>query len=94
MENTATIVQKANARRELLRRVASFGVSVEDLKLIYILFVKSHLEQSTIVWHSGLTEKCLKKQNSCCMYSQQKIDANGCGREANLPKICQIDHGH
>ena len=54
-ENTATIVQKANARMELLRRVASFGASLEDLKLIYILFVRSHLEQSATVWHSGLT---------------------------------------
>ena len=56
-ENTATIVQKANARMELLRRVASFGASVEDLKLIYILFVRSHLEQSATVWHSGLTQE-------------------------------------
>ena len=45
-ENTATIVQKENARMELLRIVASFGASFEDLKLIYILFVRSHLEQS------------------------------------------------
>ena len=53
--NTNNIVKKANARMELLRRVASFGASLEDLKLIYILFVRSHLEQSATVWHSGLT---------------------------------------
>ena len=53
--NTKSIVQKANARMELLRRVASFGASVEDLKTIYILFVRSHLEQSATVWHSSLT---------------------------------------
>ena len=54
--NTATIVKKANARMELVRRVASFGTSVEDLKTIYILFVRSHLEQSATVWHSSLTQ--------------------------------------
>ena len=42
---------------ELLRRVASFGTSVEDLKNIYSLFVRSQLEQSAVVWHSSLTEE-------------------------------------
>ena len=41
---------------ELLRRVASFGTSVEDLKNIYFLFVRSQLEQSAVVWHSSLTD--------------------------------------
>ena len=54
--NTANIVKKANARMELLRKVASFGASIEDLKNIYILFVRSHLEQSATVWHSSLTQ--------------------------------------
>ena len=56
-ENTANIVKKANARMELLRRVASFGIGVEDLKNIYFLFVRSQLEQSAVVWHSSLTEE-------------------------------------
>ena len=40
---------------ELLRRVASFGAKVEDLKTIYILFVRSQLERSAVVWSSSLT---------------------------------------
>ena len=55
-ENTAHIVKKANARMELLRRVAGFDASVEDLKQIYFLFVRSQLEQSAVVWHSSLSE--------------------------------------
>ena len=55
--NTAHIVKKGNARMELLRRVASFGTSIEDLKNIYFLFVRSQLEQSAVVWHSSLTEE-------------------------------------
>ena len=55
--NVKNIVRKANASMELLRRVASFGASIEDLKTIYYLFVRSHLEQSATVWHSSLTEE-------------------------------------
>ena len=42
---------------ELLRIVASFGAKVEDLKTIYMLFVRSQLEQSAVVWSSSLTEQ-------------------------------------
>ena len=55
-ENTAHIVKKANGRMELLRKVASFGTSIAELKNIYILFVRSQLEHSATVWHSSLTE--------------------------------------
>ena len=47
--NTSTIVKKANARMKLLRRVASFGTPAEVLKTVYILFVRSPLEQSAAV---------------------------------------------
>ena len=53
--NTINIVTKANARMELVRRVASFGASEDDIKNVYILFVRSLLEQSASVWHSTLT---------------------------------------
>ena len=56
-KNTNHIVKKANARMELIRKVANFGVSREDLKNLYILFVRSQLEQSAVVWHSSLTEE-------------------------------------
>ena len=55
--NTSTIVKKANARMELLRRVAGFGTPPEDLKEIYVLFIRSILEQSATVWHSSLTQE-------------------------------------
>ena len=55
--NTKNIVKRANARMELLRRVASFGTPAVDLKTIYILFIRSILEQSATVWHSSLTEE-------------------------------------
>ena len=55
--NTKNIVKRANARMELLSRVASFGTPAVDLKTIYILFIRSILEQSATVWHSSLTEE-------------------------------------
>ena len=55
--NCAEIVRKANARMEILRRVSSFGAPIEDLKDIYVLFVRSLLEQSAVVWHSSLTKE-------------------------------------
>ena len=42
---------------QLLRKVASFGISTDELKDIYILFVRSLLEQSAPVWHSSLTQE-------------------------------------
>lgn len=54
-ENTNFIVRKANQRMELLRKISSFGASLDDLKNIYILYIRSLLEQSCTVWHSGLT---------------------------------------
>ena len=42
---------------ELLRRISTFGASWSDLKNIYILYIRSLLEQSCTVWNSGLTEE-------------------------------------
>ena len=55
--NTQNIVKKANARMQLIRKVASFGTSVDELKNVYILFIRSLLEQSAVVWHSSLTQE-------------------------------------
>ena len=56
-KNTANIVKKANARMQLLRKVVSFGASENDLKTVYISFIRSLLEQSATVWNSSLTQK-------------------------------------
>ena len=55
--NTANIVRKANISMELLRHVSSFGAPIEDLKQIYMVFIRSLLEQSAVVWHSSLSEE-------------------------------------
>ena len=40
---------------QLLRKVAGFCNSQQDLKEIYILFIRSILEQSAVLWHSSIT---------------------------------------
>ena len=42
---------------QMLHHLVKYGVPHEDLVLIYILFIRSLLEQSAVVWHSGLTEE-------------------------------------
>ena len=42
---------------EILRRISPFGASKEEMTNIYILYIRSLLEQSCTVWHSGLTSE-------------------------------------
>ena len=51
-ENTEYLIKKAYKTMELLRRAAKFTSSKEEKKHIYVLYVRSILEQSCVVWHS------------------------------------------
>ena len=44
-------------RMQFLHRAAEFTSNVRDLKQIYMLQIRSKLEQSAVVWHSSLTKK-------------------------------------
>ena len=54
--NTEEIVKKGFKRMRLLITAAAFTSSVNDLKNIYLTFIRSILEQSAVVWHSSLTK--------------------------------------
>ena len=56
-ENTDYLIKSAYKRMELLRRVSKFTASIDEKRNIYILYVRSVLEQSCTVWHSSLTEE-------------------------------------
>ena len=56
-KNTDNIVKKAYGRMELLRKMSSFGAPRDDLKKIYLTFIRSHSEHCSSVWHSGLTQQ-------------------------------------
>ena len=53
--NTDLIVRKAYRRMIMLHKLYSFAVPVADLVEIYILYIRSILENSAVVWHSALT---------------------------------------
>ena len=53
--NTEELVKKASKRMQILFKAAKFTSSKWDLKHIYVTFIRSILEMSSVVWHSSLT---------------------------------------
>ena len=54
-KNTSHIVKKAYARMKIIRKLIQFNAPKTDLLPVYIVYIKSRLEQSSNVWHSGLS---------------------------------------
>ena len=78
-DNTKYLVQRANSRLRLLHKLASFSVPFDDLIHIYILYVRSILEQSCQVWHSSLTLENVKdleriQKNALKIILQEKYE--------------------
>lgn len=42
---------------QILNRAASFTSNIQDLRCIYLTYVRSLLDQSAVVWHSSLTKR-------------------------------------
>ena len=59
--NTEKIIKESNKRMVFLHRSSKFTCNKSDLKKIYIQQIRSKLEQSAVVWHSSLTQKCKNK---------------------------------
>ena len=49
-ENCTIIIKKVNARMQLLRKVWSFGSSVQEMVHLWQIYCLSILEQSCVVW--------------------------------------------
>ena len=56
-KNTESIVKESNKRMIFLHKASQFTRNSSDLKRIYILQVRSKLEQSAVLWHFGLSGK-------------------------------------
>ena len=54
--NTEFIVRKANKRMILLHNLFKFSLPVSEMVNIYILYIRSILETSAVVWHSAITQ--------------------------------------
>ena len=55
-KNTEHMVKKAYARMTILHKLYSFNIPAEDLITIYILYIRSLLEQNVAVWNSSITQ--------------------------------------
>ena len=55
--NCGNIIKKVNARMQLIRGIKSFGATRNELVHIWILFCRSILEQSCVVWGPSLTQE-------------------------------------
>ena len=56
-KNTSEICRRAYARLSMITKLKYVGVSIEELLIIYVLFVRSLLEDCCVVWHSTLTKE-------------------------------------
>ena len=67
-KNTRSIIKKAYARIELLRKMTNFTTSQQDKLHIYKTYIRSVLEQSCVVWSAGIS-----KQNERELERVQKV---------------------
>ena len=56
-ENTAFIVKKAYQRMSILHNLYGFNLPVLELIDVYILYISSVIEQSSVVWNSSITQQ-------------------------------------
>ncbi len=56
-KNTRKLITESNKRMQFLHRAKKFTNNIADLKKIYMLQVRSKLDQSAVVWHSSLSMK-------------------------------------
>ena len=69
-KNTRMLVKKGYQRIIILQKLFEFAVPEEDLIRIYILFIRSILEQSCVVWSSSITneeQKDLERVQKVCL---------------------------
>ena len=59
-KNTSEIIKKAYKRMPILTNAAAFTTNRQDLKKIYLTYIRSVLDQSSVLWHSSLSQKNIK----------------------------------
>ena len=54
--NSAELTKRAYSRMLILKNLVKFDVPLVDLVQIYILYIRSVMEQSAVVWHPTITK--------------------------------------
>ena len=53
--NTNELTRKAYSRMMIIKKLIQFNVPLAELIQIYILYIRSVVEQSAVVWHTSIT---------------------------------------
>jgi hypothetical protein len=56
-ENCTLLIKNVNARMQVLRKVWIFGPSIPEMVHLWVVYCRSVLESSGIVWDSSLTQE-------------------------------------
>ena len=56
-QNCKNLISKVNKRMLFLRKIHSFGASQSDMVHLWVVYCRSVLEQSAVLWQRGLTEE-------------------------------------
>ena len=59
--NTKEICKSAYAKISMLTKLRYFGVKIEDLLEIYVLFIRSRTEYCSVAFHSSFTQEQSRK---------------------------------
>ena len=54
--NTEMLTKRAYTRLIIIKKLIQFDVTLSELIEIYILYIRSVVEQSAVVWHSSITK--------------------------------------
>ena len=85
--NCKNLINKVNKRMLLLRKIHSFGASQSDMVHLWIVYCRSVLEQSAVLWQGGLTE-----ENKANLERTQKsfVKLISKGKETNYEKSLSL----
>ena len=63
--NTESLVKRAYTRMNITRKLSEFDLNTNDMITIYVFFIRSILEQSSVVWSSSITQEELASLERC-----------------------------
>ena len=69
-ENCDELISKINKRMLLLKKILSFGATIEEMVHLWIIYCRSALEKCAVVWSSSLSQ-----QNKDDLERTQKVFA-------------------
>ena len=92
-KNTQSIVKRAYKRMSILRSLVKFRIPKCDLVLIYMLYVRSILEQSSVVWSTSITQDevlALERVQKCALrliYQSEYLSYSNALYMSGLPDL-------